>query len=103
MLKEKFGNEYLDYKQSVPSVFPKIIPYRKYEQWKFSFSRLIRSKEHKAIVWIIILIIIIHLKEEFVIEHKSVDEKTLYLIIISIVFWLADTIEGYIRSQRKEA
>lgn len=97
MLKDKFKEIYLDYKKSVPPILPKLIPYRKGEKWKFSFKRLVRSKEHKAILWVIILIIIIHLKGEFMVEHESVNSHMWYLIIAAFIFWAIDLIEEFTR------
>lgn len=96
-LEAKFQQEYLDYKRSVPSILPRVSPYRKGQKWVFSLERLIRSKEHKAALGCIMLIIIVHIKEEFIVEREQIDAQIWYLIICVIVFGIIELIEAAAR------
>ncbi len=93
MLIAKFGDTYRDYYQKVPAMIPCLIPYTKGEKWPFNLQRLINSKEHKPVFWIIILLVLFHLKSRILIEHKPMTIKSwlsialiLILIALDVVF-----------------
>ncbi len=64
MLANKFGQDYLYYKSKVPAFCPTVVPYTAGEKWSFSWQRLWNSREHKVLVWMIIVIVGFHWKEE---------------------------------------
>ncbi|MFA5370322.1 MAG: isoprenylcysteine carboxylmethyltransferase family protein [Candidatus Omnitrophota bacterium] len=100
MLEDKFNSQYGDYKKNFILKTFRITPYQKGDKWSFSLERLIRSKEHKTAIWIIILIIAIHIKEELIIEHELIDAK-IWCSIAAITFlWIIDFIEVFIRSRK---
>jgi protein-S-isoprenylcysteine O-methyltransferase Ste14 len=90
MLLAKFGDAYRDYCKKVPAMIPCLIPYSKGEKWPFNLQRLINSKEHKPVVWIIILIIAFHIKTRVLIEHKPFTQKTIELVLLSLVLIAID-------------
>ena len=100
MLQDKFNSAYIAYKDSFILKLFRVTPYRKGDKWRFSLERLIRSKEHKTAIWIVILIIAIHIKEELVVEHESIDAKIWYLIVAITVLWVVDFTEAFIRSRK---
>jgi len=102
MLEEKFKDAFLGYKKKVPAVFPKIIHYREGEKWSFSFKRLIKSQEYKTFLWVIIVMIIFHLKDEIMIEHETIDVKILILFIIAFILGMLDFIGEVIRYRKKQ-
>ncbi|MDD5617654.1 MAG: isoprenylcysteine carboxylmethyltransferase family protein [Candidatus Omnitrophica bacterium] len=101
MLEAKFGAPYLDYKKNVPMIFPALRPYRKGEKWPFSFKRLIKSQEYKAFFWMIILVIVFHLKEEFISEKEKPDAKIIGLIIAAFILGISDLIGEFIKKKIK--
>jgi len=89
-------------KKKVPAVFPKIIHYREGEKWSFSFKRLIKSQEYKTFLWVIIVMIIFHLKDEIMIEHETIDVKILILFVIAFILGMLDFIGEVIRYRKKQ-
>ncbi|MBN1405437.1 MAG: isoprenylcysteine carboxylmethyltransferase family protein [Candidatus Omnitrophica bacterium] len=100
MLEQKFKNEYIDYVKHVPAIIPTIFPYRKGEKWPFSFKRLIKSQEYKLFIWMLVLVIVFHLKEEFFIERETVDAKILWLIIIAFMLGFVDLAGEIIKNKK---
>jgi protein-S-isoprenylcysteine O-methyltransferase Ste14 len=92
MLLTKFGDAFRNYMQKVPAMLPTLIPYGEGEKWPFSLQRLIDSKEHKPVFWIIILLIFFHLKSRLFIEHKDMTERTWILIAIAALLILLDIV-----------
>ncbi len=76
MLEARFGDEYKKYCSKIPPLLPSLIPYLQGEKWPFRIQRLIDSKEHKPVFWIIILLILFHLKTRLLLEHKPMTAKT---------------------------
>jgi protein-S-isoprenylcysteine O-methyltransferase Ste14 len=102
MLSDKFGAAYLDYRAKVPAMWPTFCPYAAGEKWPFSFERLWYSREHKVVIWMSIIVIAFHLKEEFMVEGEKADVKILVLIIAACLLGLLDVTGEYVRSRRKE-
>jgi protein-S-isoprenylcysteine O-methyltransferase Ste14 len=104
-LTECFGEAYLDYKKHVPGLFPTLIPYKTGAKWSFSWQRLWESREHKISLWIPIIMIGFHLKDELLVEHEPVDRKIILLISIIVILGLLDMIGEIARSllDHKEA
>jgi|GEM_PF-119930 len=102
MLTDKFGAAYLDYRAKVPAMWPTWHRYAAGEKWPFSFLRLWLSREHKLFLWVSIIVIGFHLKEEFMAEGESVDAKIVGLIIAACVLGLLDVVGEYVRYRRKE-
>jgi len=92
ILLAKFGDAYRDYCQKVPAMVPSLVPYSKGEKWPFSLQRLIRSKEHKPLFWICILLVAFHIKTRVLIEHKPLTHKSMALVILSLSLILLDVI-----------
>ncbi len=76
MLEAKFGDEYKKYCSKIPALVPSLIPYTQGAKWPFSIQRLIDSKEHKPVFWVILLLILFHLKTRLLLEHKPMTAKT---------------------------
>jgi len=91
MLQEKFKDAYTDYRKHVPAMIPwHFVPYNKGEKWPFNLQRLIKSKEHKPVFWIFILLVIFHTKTRLLIEHKGLDDKSWSLITIALFLIILD-------------
>jgi hypothetical protein len=85
MLLAKFGDAYKDYCQKVPAMIPTLNPYTAGDKRPFSLQRLINSKEHKPVFWVIILLVVFHLKTRILIEHKAMTTKSWTLVALSVV------------------
>jgi len=90
MLLAKFKNAYKDYCQRVPAMLPALVPYSKGEKWPFSLQRLFKSKEHKTVFWIFILLVVFYLKTRLLIEHKPMTEMSWALSGIAVTLILLD-------------
>lgn len=102
MLISKFGREYIEYQKSVPAVFPTIFPFKGGQKWGASLERYFRSQEYKLIIWMTILVIIFHLKNEFIIEKEGFDAKNIFLIIAAFSLGLTDIIgESFLRKVKR--
>ena len=102
MLTDKFGAAYLDYRAKVPAMWPTLCPYAAGEKWSFSFDRLWHSREHKVLLWVTIIVIAFHIKEEFMVEGERADIKIIWLIIAACGLGVLDLIGEYVRSQKKK-
>ncbi|MFC1658118.1 methyltransferase family protein [Candidatus Omnitrophota bacterium] len=101
MLEERFKEAYSDYKKRVPALFPRILPYRQGEKWRFSLRRLNKSKEYKLFLWMIILAIAFHLKHELMIERESMDAKIWTLMIIAFILGMIDLFSELLKEKNK--
>jgi len=90
MLLTKFNGAYSDYCKQVPAMIPCLVPYSKGEKWPFSLQRLFNSKEHKAVFWIYILLVVFHIKTRILIEHKTLSDKSWSLIMIALFLIILD-------------
>lgn len=90
MLSTKFKDAYKDYCQRVPAIIPCLVPYGKGEKWPFSWQRLFKSKEHKTVFWIFILLVVFTLKTRLVIEHKPMTGMLWTLSGIALTLILLD-------------
>jgi len=102
MLEVKFRDEYLKYKKKVPAIFPTISAYREGEKWPFSFRRLIRNHEYKPFLWVIILTIAFHLKDEIMVEHETMDAKILMLLVVAFILGIFDLAGEFIKHKKKQ-
>jgi protein-S-isoprenylcysteine O-methyltransferase Ste14 len=102
MLTEKFGAAYLDYRSKVPAIWLTWCPYAAGEKWPFSLERLWHSREHKVFLWVSIIVIGFHLKEEFMVEGERADVKIVWLIIVACVLGFLDVVGEYVRSLQKK-
>lgn len=103
MLEEKFKGDYLNYKKKIPAILPTLSPYTQGEKWRFSFKRLLKSKEYKTTIWMIIVVIAFHLKSEFLVEHEKIDAKILTLIIVAFMLGISDLISEIVKIRIKHA
>lgn len=92
MLTAKFGEAYQKYVAKVPAMVPTLNPYPEGEKWPFSLQRLIDSKEHKPVFWVIILLIAFHIKSRLFIEHKDMTTRTWLLVALCIAFIALDIV-----------
>ena len=90
MLLAKFKDAYSAYCKQVPAMLPCLVPYSKGEKWPFSLQRLFKSKEHKTVFWIFILLVAFHLKTRIIIEHKDLNDKSLALVMIAALLIIID-------------
>jgi len=97
LLESNFKQAFLDYKKSVPAIFPSFRPYPKGEKWPFSFKRLIKSQEYKLFIWMIVLVIAFHLKDELLVEKEKIDARIIWLIIISFFLGMIDLFGEFIK------
>jgi protein-S-isoprenylcysteine O-methyltransferase Ste14 len=102
MLSKKFGAAYLDYRAKVPAMWPTLRPYAAGEKWSFDLERLWHSREHKVILWMSIIVIAFHIKEEFMVEGERADMKIITLIIVACALGLLDLVGEYVRYLRKK-
>jgi len=92
MLLAKFNGVYQDYCQHVPAMVPCLVPYKRGEKWPFSMQRLLKSKEHKPVFWIFILLVIFQLKTRILIEHKGFNQDSCFLVIIALILIILDVL-----------
>jgi hypothetical protein len=102
MLKDKFKDLFINYKKRVPAIVPTIFPYAEGEKWAFSLGRLIRSQEYKLFIWIIVITIVFHLKDEIFFEHKKIDSSVWRLIIVAIILIFTDLFGEFIKWRMKK-
>ena len=102
MLEAKFKEDYLGYKEKVRAFLPSFSAYREGEKWKFSFRRLIQSQEYKPFLWVIILMIAFHLKEEIMVERETIDAKICMLFIIAFILGMCDVVGEFIRHKNRQ-
>jgi len=102
MLEQKFKHQYINYRNKIPAIVPTIFPYREGEKWSFSFKRLIKSQEYKLFIWIIILVIAFHLKDEFLLEHKKIDTKISVLMVAAFFIGIIDFIGEIIKWKKNK-
>jgi hypothetical protein len=69
---------------------PCLVPYSKGEKWPFSFERLFKSKEHKPLFWIFILLVVFHIKTRVFIEHKGLSDKSWDLVTFALFLIILD-------------
>jgi protein-S-isoprenylcysteine O-methyltransferase Ste14 len=100
MLKNRFKHLYISYMNKVPTIVPTIFPYREGEKWPFSIKRLVKSKEYKVLIWMTIMLIAFHLKEEFLIEKERINTKIIVLIVAAFLLGMADLISELIKKKR---
>jgi len=88
MLLTRYQDAYADYCRHVPAMVPTLVPYTKGEKWPFSIERLLKSKEHKTVFWIFILLVVFYLKSRILIAHKPMTEMswTLSGMALSLIF-----------------
>ncbi|MBI4309742.1 MAG: isoprenylcysteine carboxylmethyltransferase family protein [Candidatus Omnitrophica bacterium] len=90
MLSDKFGDAYRAYAAKVHAMVPSLLPYPDGDKWPFSLQRLIDSKEHKPFFWVIILLIVFHLKSRLFLEHQPMTTKTWILAGLGVLLVLLD-------------
>ena len=100
MLLDKFGQDYLDYQKHVHAFIPTPFRYKGGgEKWGWSLTRYFKSQEYKLFLWMIILVIAFHLKDEFIIEGESVDGKIIFLLTMAFLLGLTDAIGELFRKR----
>lgn len=103
MLIAKFSQRYLNYREVVPAFLPKLDSYKNEEKWPFDLDRLLQSQEYKIAIWMIILVIAFHLKDELLHEREALDVKILSLFIAAIALGSCDFILDIFRKKTKYA
>jgi protein-S-isoprenylcysteine O-methyltransferase Ste14 len=90
MLLARYKDAYSDYCKHVPAIIPTLIPYTKGEKWPFDLQRLIKSKEHKTVIWIFVLMLAFTLKGRLFIDHKPMTDTDWYLVGLAAVLIILD-------------
>jgi len=90
MLLAKFKDAFSNYCKHVPAMIPCLTPYNKGEKWPFNLQRLIKSKEHKVVFWVFILLVVFHIKTCLLIEHKGLSNKSWELLTIALFLIILD-------------
>ncbi len=103
MLEQKFKQQYIDYKNKIPAILPTVFPYREGEKWSFSWRRLVKSQEYKLFLWMMILVIVFHLKDEFLIEHERTDAKLIGLCVAAFFLGIIDLMGEFLKWKKIEA
>ncbi len=103
MLEAKFKDSYTSYRNKVPALIFTIFPYRPGEKWPFSPRRLLESKEHKPVIWVIIFLIALYIKNQVTLKGEGLDLKLVGLILAAIFLGLIDIIGEIIKWKRKRA
>ena len=103
MLEQKFKHLYVNYVKKVPIILPAISPYREGEKWPFSFKRLMKSKEYKLFIWVIVMVIAFHLKDEFLVEHERIDTRIIGFIIAAFSLGVVDLISELMKRKDTSA
>jgi hypothetical protein len=103
MLKDKFGQQYADYKRKVPAFFPALRPYKGGSKWGPSMERYFRSQEYKLFLWVAIFIIFFHLKQRLLIEKEGLNAGKIILISAAAVLAMADVAGEFFRKKRNKA
>lgn len=99
MLAEKFGVPYSVYRRHVPAFWPRLTAFQGAERWPWSFTRYLKSQEYKILIWMVVLIIVFYLKEEFLIEHESVEVKHTLMAVTAVMLGLLDLSAEYYRKR----
>ena len=102
-LERKFKDVYVDYKKNIPAFLPSLRPYQAGEKWPFSFKRLVKSQEYKLFLWMIVMVIAFHLKDEFIVEHETPDAKIIGLFIVAFLLGVVDLIGELFKWRKIEA
>ena len=101
MLEAKFKSLYVDYRKNIPSLIFTVFPYRAGEKWPFSPKRLLESKEHKPVIWVIIFLIILYVKNALTLKGEPLDMRLTSLIIAAIFLALVDIAGEIVKWRRK--
>jgi len=101
-LENKFKDAYLDYKKHVPALLPTFARYREGEKWPFSVKRLLKSQEYKLFIWIIIIVIAFHIKEELIVEREKVDVKIVLSFVAAFLLSMIDVAGEFVRARSKK-
>jgi protein-S-isoprenylcysteine O-methyltransferase Ste14 len=101
-LTKNFGEAFLDYMKHVPAIIPRLTPYANGEKWPLSWQRLWESREHKVVIWAVIIVIAFHLKEEFLVEKETLGMRTILLIVGAFFLGALDIVADVIRHKLKK-
>lgn len=101
MLETKFKQSFLEYKRSVPALFPRLSSYRGGEKWPFSFKRLIENREYKLFFWVIIIVIAFYWKSKVLVEHQPMNARLWVLVFVALLLGLTDLTGELVNSRRK--
>ncbi len=98
LLEANFKDDFIDYRKNVPAMMPlSLRPYPKGEKWPFSIGRWIRSQEYKLLIWMIVLAIVFHLKDELLVEKEKPDTRIILLITVGFLLGLTDLLGEFIK------
>lgn len=101
ILAGRFGQSFEDYRRSVPAIFPTWKKYQGGQKWPPSLERYLRSQEYKLVIWVFILVMAFHLKDEFLVEQESLNFQNGIFIIIIFMLASLDLILEIVRKRRK--
>lgn len=95
LLRDEVGTPYVVYQAAVPRWLP---TFRRYpnRQGQWNWQGIVGSKEWKTLIWVVVVIITLYLREEIVQEHEffppGESVKHVLLLITGLVLMLTDGI-----------
>jgi len=93
LLRDEVGTPYVVYQAAVPRWLP---TFRRYpnRQGQWNWQGIVSSKEWKTLIWVVVVIIILYLREEIVQEHEFFPPnervKQTLVLVTALVLMLAD-------------
>ncbi len=103
MLADKFGKAFSDYCAKVPAMWPTLTPYAAGEKWAFSVGRVWESREHKVVIWMMVLVAAFHVKRIVMAEGGPADVKVFALVALACFLGLLDLAGECFRHWQKKA
>jgi protein-S-isoprenylcysteine O-methyltransferase Ste14 len=61
-LLDQFGEEFLDYKKTVPALIPRLIPTPSVSESRFTWRDVARNHEHLSILWSLLVILAVFIR-----------------------------------------
>jgi protein-S-isoprenylcysteine O-methyltransferase Ste14 len=86
VLREKFGQVYLDYRNAVPMFLPAPWPYTKSQKSPFSITQSFKNGEFIRIFGFLVLMVTISLCRAFFVRRQHMSRGNMMLIFLFVVF-----------------
>lgn len=83
-----FGKNFEAYIKNVPSMLPRLSPYRSGTSGAFNFKRFSENKEIRNTLWIFLLLIVFYLKQEFISQKSKLTEGSIIIISLAAIIVL---------------
>ena len=91
-LREVFGKLYEDYCRDVPSFLPRLTPYASPQKDSFLWSRILKHHEYITVLGIALMLMLIHLYDEFFLAKEPIAHQT-PLVVVTVIVTLALVLE----------